>query len=333
MKKLTQHISSDYITAANALRSQKERRKIVAYVESYDDVLFWRTILSQFENEHRYFEVMLPTKRDDGKNLLGRGKKSAVKCLMENAGHDMIACVDADYDYLLQGKTESSQLLLNTPFVFHTVAYAIENLQCYAPNLHNVCVMATLNDHRIFDFESFLRRYSEAVWPLFIWSIALYRLGEHHAMTISDMDKVIATGKLCVENVDVILYKVRAKAQRKANELRRLHPAVAATLPSIKEDLKALGVTAATTYLYIHGHHLFDKVVLPLANNVCSRLIREREREIHATSLHYTQMSNELSCYSSSVENMASMLKKSTGYLMSPVLKRITSQLSAVFDE
>lgn len=333
MRKLTQHISSDYLSAANALRSQKERRKIVAYVESYDDVLFWRTILGQFENDKRYFEVMLPTKSDDGKKLLGRGKKSAVKCLMENAGSDMIACVDADYDYLLQGCTESSRLLLNTPYVFHTVAYAIENLQCYAPNLHNVCVMATLNDHRIFDFESFLRRYSEAIWPLFIWSIALYRSGNSHSMSITDMDKVIATGKLNVDNVDTILYKVRVKAQRKVNELRRLHPDIATAIPATKESLKTLGVTSVTAYLYIHGHHLFDKIVLPLANSVCSRLIHEREREIHATSLHYTQMNNELSCYASSIESIESMLKKSTGYLMAPVLRRITAQLSAVFDD
>lgn len=321
------------MTAANALRSNKQRRRIVAYVESYDDVLFWRTVLSNFENADRYFEVMLPTRASDGKKLLGRGKKSAVRCIMENSGKDMIACVDADYDYLLQGRTENSQLLLNTPYVFHTFAYAIENLQCYAQNLHNVCVMVTLNDHRIFNFEAFLQRYSEAVWPLFIWSVALYRMNLTGPMSISDMDKIIATGKTNPENAEVILYKVRAKVQRKVNELRTSHPDVATTLPSVKEDLKALGVTAATTYLFIHGHHLFDKVVVPLVSNICSRLIHEREREIHQTSLHYTQMSNELSCYANSLENVASMLKKSTGYLMAPVLSRVTSQLSAVLDQ
>ena len=58
----------------------------------------------------------------------------------------MIACVDADYDYLLQGSSEGSRSLLHTPYVFHTFAYSIENLQCYAKGLHDVCVMTTLND-------------------------------------------------------------------------------------------------------------------------------------------------------------------------------------------
>lgn len=332
MKKLTSNISSGYMAAANALRSQKERRKIVAYVESYDDVLFWRTVLSQFENENRYFEVMLPMRGSDGKKVLGRGKKSAVRCIMENTGKDMIACVDADYDYLLQGHTEHSRLMLDTPYVFHTYAYAIENLQCYAPNLHNVCVMATLNDHRIFDFETFLRLYSEAIWPLFVWSIALYRNDLYTEMSIGDMDQIISTGKVSMENADDVLYKVRVKAQRKTNELRAAHPDLAAQMPSLKEELKALGVRPSTTYLFIHGHHLFDKTIVPLMKNVCNRLIREREKEIHTTSLHYTQMNNELSCYANSIQSIESMLKKSTGYLMAPVLRMVTSQLSAMLD-
>ena len=37
----------------------------------------------------------------------------------------------------------------------HTYAYAIENYQCYAEALHEVCVMATLNDHPLVDFVAF----------------------------------------------------------------------------------------------------------------------------------------------------------------------------------
>lgn len=29
---------------------------------AYDDIYFWRTVLSEFENDKRYFEVMLPSK-------------------------------------------------------------------------------------------------------------------------------------------------------------------------------------------------------------------------------------------------------------------------------
>ena len=61
MSRLNSRLNSDYISAANRLQGKHSRRKIVAYVESYDDIYFWRTVLSPFENETRYFEVMLPS--------------------------------------------------------------------------------------------------------------------------------------------------------------------------------------------------------------------------------------------------------------------------------
>ena len=171
--RLRDNINSQYIEAANALRGKQARRRIAAYVESYDDVYFWRTVLSRFEDDSRYFEVMLPSKA-----RLTRGKKSVLMNFLTDsrksgnndggnnaeAGNaspdssrlcrDMIACVDADYDYLLQGVTDQSRRVIDSPYVFHTYVYAIENFQCYAPSLHDVCVAVTLNDHRIVDFRA-----------------------------------------------------------------------------------------------------------------------------------------------------------------------------------
>lgn len=107
--RLKDNINSQYFEAANALTSKKARRRIVAYVESYDDIYFWRTVLSEFENDKRYFEVMLPSRVN-----LTRGKKSVLMNFLEGEplGKDMIACVDADYDYLIQGRTAQSRRVL-----------------------------------------------------------------------------------------------------------------------------------------------------------------------------------------------------------------------------
>lgn len=51
-KRLTDNINSQFFEAANRMTSKKARRKIVAYVESYDDVFFWRSVLGKFENEN-----------------------------------------------------------------------------------------------------------------------------------------------------------------------------------------------------------------------------------------------------------------------------------------
>ena len=51
-KRLTHNINSRYLEAANSLRpGGKKKKRIVAYVESYDDIFFWRSVLSEFENE------------------------------------------------------------------------------------------------------------------------------------------------------------------------------------------------------------------------------------------------------------------------------------------
>ena len=46
---LRDNLTSSYFNAAHKLYSKKVRRRIIAYVESYDDVAFWRTLLEEFD--------------------------------------------------------------------------------------------------------------------------------------------------------------------------------------------------------------------------------------------------------------------------------------------
>lgn len=318
-KRLSDNLTSAYFEAANRMKPRKARKRIVAYVESYDDVFFWRTVLSRYEDETRYFEVMLPSH-----TTLERGKKAVLMNLFaDKVGESMIACVDADYDYLLQQTTATSRLVNTNPYVLHTYAYAIENLQCYAPSLHNVCVMVTLNDHMIFDFDDFFKRISEAVFPLFVWSIWHYRKGIYGEFTITDFNRVVELGGFSVTNPQFAIEGMRRKVRNKVNSLQHHHPEAKAEYKALEQELVALGVTPQTTYLYIQGHHLFNKVVIPIMNRVCSILVQERENEIRCQAMHDTQCRNELSCYSNSIQDIAQMMKKSTGYIDSPPFQRI----------
>ena len=319
-KRLKDNINSSYFEAANSLTSKKARHRIVAYVESYDDIYFWRTVLSEFEDDKRYFEVMLPSKIN-----LTRGKKSVLMNFLEGEplGKDMIACVDADYDYLMQGATHTSQRILESPYVFHTYVYAIENYQCYAPSLHNVCVSVTLNDHRIFDFSEYFRLFSEAIFPLFVWSIMLYRNGNYSKFTISDLNRIADPGGFNVQNPLPSITKLKRKVYTKVNELQRIFPDAKEEYLKTKEDIKALGVTAQTTYLYIQGHHLFDTVVSPIMSKVCNLLRQERQNEIYHAVAHRTQKRNEMTCYENSLQDIKVMLKKNTGYMMSEPFRRL----------
>ena len=324
-KRLRDNISSSYVEAANRLNSRRARRRIVAYVESYDDVFFWRTVLSRFETDKLFFEVMLPSHN----KTLGRGKKSALMSLIYNkVGRDMIACVDADYDYLIDGASATSRQMKDNRYVFHTYVYAIENYQCYAPSLHNVCVMVSLNDHDIFDFKTFMRRYSEAIYPLFVWSIWHYRNGQYADFTMNDFNRTIELGGFSLSRPDTAIHHVQSKVDKKVHALQAAHPDAADEYNTLKRELRALGVTPPTTYLYIQGHYLMDKVVRTLLGKVCSRLIRERENEIRRQSVHNTQMRNELSCYSNSTQDIVQALRRNTGYIVSPPFKRLQTDIA-----
>lgn len=327
--RLRDNINSRYFEAANSLTSKDARHRIVAYVESYDDVYFWRTVLSSFETDKRYFEVMLPSKVN-----LTRGKKSVLMNFLEGEplGKDMIACVDADYDYLIQGRTAQSRRVLESPYVFHTYVYAIENFQCYAPSLHDVCVAVTLNDHRIFDFRGYFRLFSEALFPLFVWSILLYRSGDYTEFSISDFSRIADPGGFSVWHPEGSLLNVRRKVGTKIRELQRQFPGAKEDYLALKAELRELGVTPQTTYLYIQGHHLFDTVVAPILSKVCNLLRQERQDEINRASAHRTQKRNEMASYENSLQDIKVMLKKNTGYMASEQFRRLQGDVSRYLD-
>lgn len=328
-KRLQDNLTSSYLDAANRLNSRHERKKITAYVESYDDVFFWRSILSQFETDKYYFEVMLPSRQ----SVLERGKKAALMSAMHGkTGQWLIACVDADYDYLIQGATETSQRILNSPYVFHTYAYAIENMQCYAPSLHDVCVAVTLNDRFIFDIRRYLEDLSEAIWPLFVWNIWYYRSPRYGQFTMTDFLRIIETGVFNMNTADSTIAQVRRKVEQKCKQFRQYNPNARQSWLHVEEDMKRLGATPKTTYMYIQGHHLFDKVVTPMLTRICDKLIRQRQNEITRQSLHGTQRRNELSCYTNSLENVTTMLKKNMGFVMSEPYQRIKADIMAFMD-
>ena len=114
--------------------------------------------------------------------------------------------------------------------------------------------------------------------------------------------------------------------------LQSQHPGAKESYLSVKNSLRELGILPSETYMYIQGHHLFDKVVVPLVKKVCNTLVRERERDISRQSVHATQQRNELSCYSSSVGSVEYSLRRNVGYVASEQYRRIVSDLERFFN-
>ncbi len=329
-KRLTDNINSQYFEAINKMTPKKARRRIVVYVESYDDVFFWRSVLGRYEDDKLTFDIMLPSR-----NLhLDRGKKAAISNMLKGVGRDMIACVDADYDYILQGATEMSRQMLENPYIFHTYAYAIENFQCYAKGLHETCVMVTLNDHRIFNFERFLQSYSQTIWPLFVWHVVfLQRRKMTMHFDMCEFNKVVVLPSEHIQNPKWAIEYLSKKVRAKMFQLERRFPKLKDALPETERMLRDLGINDNNTYLYIQGHHLFDLVVSPVVQTVCDILRNEQENDIRDRAVHSEQARTEIACYENSLGKVKMMMKKNTFYQFSPEFQKILADVERYLEK
>jgi len=327
--RLNQNLNSAYLEAANRLRPSGSRRRIVAYVESYDDVAFWRGILDDYETPDFYFEVKLP-----GRDSLQKGKRQAMSNVLSSRqlGGAMIACVDADYDYILQDATENSFAFNASPYVIHTFVYAIENYQCYAPSLHHSVVTATLNDRPTVDFEAFLREYSQIIWPLFVWNIWGYLHDDYKSFTMLDFCGFISFRDITPQHPEYALAQVRRRVNQKVAWMQQHHPNAKKSYLSTKQRLRDLGITPETTYLYIQGHTLFENVVMPLLDPICAMLRKEREREIKQLAVHNQQRQCELSAYQHAVLPIDVVLKKNTDFKDAPPFQLVRAAIQRLLD-
>jgi hypothetical protein len=311
-KTLKHSLSSKYLEAARLLSPKKKRKRVVAYVESYDDIAFWRDILNNFENDKRYFEVMLPA----GSRNLVHGKKSVLMQSLqsEQLGENLIACVDSDYDFLLQGASDSSKQVNSSPYVLQTYCYAIENYWCYADSLHDVCVKATLNDHQIFDFKQFLTDYSTIVYPLFMWNVYFYRRCDWSTFPMKRLHENTALGNISIKNPRQVLDNLQHKVDRELEYWTSRFPELVDEVEKEKKKVEELGLTPDNTYLYMQGHHIMDAVVLRVLIPVCAQLRKEQEDMIRRKSVHVQQFDNELTSYERSAMPVEVVIRQNKAY-------------------
>lgn len=309
--RLRDNLTSTYFEAAHKLYPKKARRRIVAYVESYDDVAFWRTLLEEFENDECYFQVMLPSA-----TTLAKGKKMVLMNTLNTTelGKSLIACVDSDYDLLMQGATAISRKINRSKYIFQTYAYAIENFQCFSDSLHEVCVQSTLNDRRLIDFNEFLKNYSEIAYPLFLWNVWFYRQHDTHTFPMTDFNTYVRLHDVNLRNPGSCLAAMKKRVESKLAQLRARFRKHIDEVDKLGKDLEKFGLTPETTYLFIQGHHIKDNVVMKLLTPVCTALRRERELEIRKLAEHDEQFHNELTGYQNSQINVELMLKKNSAF-------------------
>ena len=293
-------------------------RVVKVFVEGYEDVAFWRGIFDSFANPYLQFEISVPNLKN-----LPKGKKVLLSMIPE-ASEGLLLCVDSDFDYLFDGQTEQSELMLSSRFMFHTYTYATENYLCYAPSLHNVCVKATKNDTRIFDFERFMADYSRTIYRLFLWYAYSAKLSDEHMFTLNEFKSSVKIHYLDLEEngANTIAWLERNVARRE-QMLESRFPQRAKELDAFAEEMAARGVTPETTYLYMHGHTLMDNVVMVMLETVCEKLRQMSLAKITASSKEGVALKNEISNYNNSQRSIRDVLLDNENYDKCPLFKQL----------
>lgn len=284
-------------------------RRILAEVEGYEDVAFWRGILDPYESPSLRFDISVPLNKN-----LAKGKKT----LLGGAAHchpNHIMCMDSDFDYLFADQTDDARIINSSPYLFHTYTYSTENFLCYAPSLHNVCVKATKNDAKIFDFERFFELYSRTIYPAFVWYAYSAQISTPNIFTLSSFKNTVRLGYLDLENTGANTIEwLERQVARRINALEQEYPLVAERLGEFEQLLHRRGVMPENTYLFMHGHTLMDNVVLVVLEAVCSKLRLLSGNRIRTSGCEGQALINEQSNYTNSLFGVRDALLMNENY-------------------
>ncbi|TAE67145.1 MAG: DUF4435 domain-containing protein [Bacteroidetes bacterium] len=321
---LLDNLNSELLAAFSALLPKGSPQRVLVYVESDDDISFWRGILTPFEKKGIHFEINLPIRNNAEK----KGKVAVLE-FANNVGNNLILCVDSDYDYLLQGVTPTSVLINENKFIFQTYAYSIENLLCYANSLHNICTQATKNDTRIIDLEELIKLYSKIVYQLFLWSIYFAKKGDTNSFTITNFcDTIKILEKPVIsEQFSTTLQALKNRVDEKIKQLEdsfsndRLH------VKALEENLKLLGIEQTNTYLFVQGHTIKENVVLMFLKQVFDDLKYKKENQIKTNAKHKTELKNQLDYYKNQIIPIELVLNNNTEYKSCFLYKKIHQDL------
>lgn len=277
---LLDNLNSDFMKAVSALQPKTAAPRVLVYVESDEDIAFWRNVLADYKQFGIAFEINTPFESDHANG------KQKLLTFKEKVGSHLILCVDSDLDYLHQGATAQSSLVLKNPFIFHTYTYSIENHYCYAEALHTHCVRATLNDRQVIDLEALIRLYSRSIYDLFLW-LVYFQLKDPLIFTISEFKSVVS---IVLEpanpmpDIDRALLDLKDRAIAKVKDFEDQYSEETGNLERLRERIAVLGGHPENIYLFAEGHAMLDHVVLRFLEPLCGLLNKEKVEVIRATA-------------------------------------------------
>ena len=93
------------------------------------------------------------------------------------------------------------------------------------------------------------------------------------------------------------------------------------------EELRDLGLNKDTAYLFMHGHTLFDNVVLMVLKSLCHELRKEEIKKIREDAIDLTETGNQINHYNNKCKNVEDILATNTDFKTCFLYQKIRSDL------
>jgi hypothetical protein len=306
--------------AARALDIKRSRLlrdcDYIFYVEDKADVAFWSHLFSTYLPDKTFY-IRYYTKNDDEALAPHTGKSMALKYLPYLDNRFML-CLDSDYDYIISKPDFDIH-----HHIFQTYTYSIENYKCYAPSLSALCKNATLtNDDPDFDIAAFMSRYSEIIYPLFIYSIV--DKIRHLGFSISDFSEVIKFNhQFAHRDTDNELISLQGRVLAKMAELELISPKD--EFEAVREIVQGKGITPANVYLFIRGHSLYDDIILRLVKSIVNDIQSEKIQAFKDSS-----RTHEIQSYLDSCPSVVKVLGRNKNFLDCNFIENIRQDIQAI---
>jgi hypothetical protein len=176
---------------------------------------------------------------------------------------DFIICIDSDYRRLLQEREMDIE-----HFIFQTYTYSWENHCCYPPNIENTFGKLGYQNN-LLDFESFLRKYSESLYELFLYHL-ISKTNKDRVFDAGDFNPFMAIDDVLHFNEEKLISSLQSRFENKLNELKNRYSS--AEIEQMKSRCYSLGLSKDNAYFYFRGHNMFDRVVVRMIKGIIKKL-------------------------------------------------------------
>ena len=297
---LVENLGGDFSENEGVLRGNPNIVKV--WVEDEFDVSFWYDLLTSFGSVYE-FEI---TPYDNGE--IQKGKSNIISHI-DSLSNRFIACVDSDNDYLIDS-TDEARAIISSPYILHTYVYSIENYLCHPKTLKELCIKATKFTVGYDDFELFLTKYSQTIYPILLWHLFWLETSLGEPINLDDLRECLHVGKQITTEykLDDYLRDLKRNVLKKDNALLYLNRAYSSKLINLERKFRNKGLTPENCYLFLQGHLIYDNLEHDILTPISMRVKNQHVNYLYRLNGEFTEKEQRVQQYKNNTKNSLSVL-------------------------